>query len=342
MTLNTVEAQTPRPLVSFVLLTYNQEKFVAEAFKAALRQSYSPLEIIISDDGSADKTFEIATQISELYSGPHRIILNKNEQNIGITPNFVKAVSLSAGTWIVAAAGDDVSADNRVEVLMKFAEADQNIKGLTSLHHLINDDGLIIPEWKNILRSKSDYHAEVESLSVEKLMSMLRVPVMYFNLWGAMACWHRDLFQNFPQIANDRMINEDMILTWRAKMSGNIKIVPEKLVFYRSHSDSISNSVKITEDKDTQKYNRRLFVRSRASLIHIMADVDYASRFGIITEYQRNIMYNALADYILYQTAMINWKSSGFLARVQYLFKLWRPGKVRPGIRGLFERKLPD
>jgi glycosyltransferase involved in cell wall biosynthesis len=41
-----------RPLVSFVLLTYNQEKYVADALRAALNQTYSPLEIIISDDCS--------------------------------------------------------------------------------------------------------------------------------------------------------------------------------------------------------------------------------------------------------------------------------------------------
>jgi hypothetical protein len=35
-----------------------------------------------------DKTFEILKQISGTYSGPHKLILNRNEKNIGITPNF--------------------------------------------------------------------------------------------------------------------------------------------------------------------------------------------------------------------------------------------------------------
>jgi cellulose synthase/poly-beta-1,6-N-acetylglucosamine synthase-like glycosyltransferase len=38
-----------RPLVSFILLTYNQERFVNEAVEGALAQTYTPLEIIISD-----------------------------------------------------------------------------------------------------------------------------------------------------------------------------------------------------------------------------------------------------------------------------------------------------
>jgi cellulose synthase/poly-beta-1,6-N-acetylglucosamine synthase-like glycosyltransferase len=45
-----------RPLISFCLLTYNQAPFIREAIEAALAQTYSPLEIIISDDFSNDNT----------------------------------------------------------------------------------------------------------------------------------------------------------------------------------------------------------------------------------------------------------------------------------------------
>ena len=52
-------ASDGKPLISLILLCYNHEKFVAEAVASVLSQRYSPLEIVIIDDGSPDRTAEI-------------------------------------------------------------------------------------------------------------------------------------------------------------------------------------------------------------------------------------------------------------------------------------------
>ncbi len=46
-------------LVTFALFSYNQERFIREALRGALAQTYSPLQIVISDDCSQDRTFKI-------------------------------------------------------------------------------------------------------------------------------------------------------------------------------------------------------------------------------------------------------------------------------------------
>jgi hypothetical protein len=148
-----------------------------------------------------------------------------------------------------------------------------------------------------------------------------------------MACWHRSLLEKFPLISNDPMINEDMILTWRAKMLGKVKIIPDKLVYYRSHSDSISNNLR---EEDSPINQKKLSLRSRASMIHVLADVDYAFRINLITEKQRSIMVSALADFIHYQTALINWSSASFMTRIKYLFYYGDREKLGHGIRRLF------
>ncbi|HUF60663.1 MAG TPA: glycosyltransferase, partial [Verrucomicrobiales bacterium] len=55
---------TERPLVSFLLLAYNQEQYIHEAVEGAFSQTYSPLEIILSDDCSTDRTFEIMREMA--------------------------------------------------------------------------------------------------------------------------------------------------------------------------------------------------------------------------------------------------------------------------------------
>ena len=51
------------PLVSFGIITYNQEQFILDTLKGAVSQEYDNMEIIVSDDNSTDKTFEIVEKL---------------------------------------------------------------------------------------------------------------------------------------------------------------------------------------------------------------------------------------------------------------------------------------
>ena len=99
-----------RPIISLTICSYNQERYIEECVRSALRQTYTPLEIVVSDDNSQDSTFLIAKKIIENYKGPHKVILNRNSTNLGIGANLSKAVSLSSGIYLVDCAGDDVRA----------------------------------------------------------------------------------------------------------------------------------------------------------------------------------------------------------------------------------------
>lgn len=65
------------PLVSFLLLTYDAEPFVKDAVSSALWQKYNPSEIVISDDASTDKTYEIVQTIVDSYDGPPQVVANQ-------------------------------------------------------------------------------------------------------------------------------------------------------------------------------------------------------------------------------------------------------------------------
>ena len=67
-----------KPLVTFIVISYNQEAFIRDGVEGAFSQTYSPLEIVLSDDCSRDRTFEIMQELAAAYRGPHRVILNRN------------------------------------------------------------------------------------------------------------------------------------------------------------------------------------------------------------------------------------------------------------------------
>jgi glycosyltransferase involved in cell wall biosynthesis len=63
------------PLVSCIVPTYNGEAYLAEALDSIVAQTYAPLEIIVADDGSTDRTLDIAARyrvrvLAQANAGP--------------------------------------------------------------------------------------------------------------------------------------------------------------------------------------------------------------------------------------------------------------------------------
>ena len=92
------------PLVSVVITSYNRANLIEGAIQSALAQDYPNLEIIISDNCSTDNTEEV---IEKYLSNP-KIRYYKNEQNIGMIPNFKLATEQrSKGDYITYVSSDD-------------------------------------------------------------------------------------------------------------------------------------------------------------------------------------------------------------------------------------------
>ena len=102
------------PLYSLVIQAYKQEKYIRQTLKGAFDQTYPNLEIIVCDDASPDHTWEIIEEEVRNYKGPHKIILHKNAENLGIAGAASLAMKLPLGEVIIWNDGDDISEPNRV------------------------------------------------------------------------------------------------------------------------------------------------------------------------------------------------------------------------------------
>lgn len=102
------------PKVSVLIITYNQEDFIAEAIESVLNQSYKNYEIVISDDGSTDRTVSILRELKKKF--PEKIKLITNERNSGITKNCNIALHHCSGEFIVLMGGDDLILPNKLEM----------------------------------------------------------------------------------------------------------------------------------------------------------------------------------------------------------------------------------
>jgi glycosyltransferase involved in cell wall biosynthesis len=91
------------PLLSVSIPTFNQEDYVGRAIESVLAQDYPRLEIIVSDDCSLDRTFEVASR----YAGD-RVRVTRSSRNIGRVANYRRCLYvLASGDWAVNLDGDD-------------------------------------------------------------------------------------------------------------------------------------------------------------------------------------------------------------------------------------------
>ena len=93
-------------LLSVCIITYNQEKYIANAIESIIQQTTDfDFEIVIGEDFSSDKTRTICQDYLDKY--PKKIRLLKSEKNLGVIPNFIRTLNECTGKYIAICEGDD-------------------------------------------------------------------------------------------------------------------------------------------------------------------------------------------------------------------------------------------
>lgn len=100
------------PLVSVVIPAYNHEKSVARAIGSVLGQTYSNLELIVVDDGSADRTWHIIKEVLTNSTTKFQVHTKPNE---GVAATLNYGVVRSSGSYIAVLASDDYYLPEKIE-----------------------------------------------------------------------------------------------------------------------------------------------------------------------------------------------------------------------------------
>ena len=112
------------PLVSVVMATFNGGRFLSSQLHSICNQSYSNIEIIISDDCSSDRTQEI---IKEFAEKDKRIRYSLNESNIGLNKNFEKAILMAKGSFIAISDQDDIWKTSKIEEQLRLFKDEETV-----------------------------------------------------------------------------------------------------------------------------------------------------------------------------------------------------------------------
>jgi glycosyltransferase involved in cell wall biosynthesis len=106
-------------LVSVVIPAYNSEKWIKTTLNSVLAQSYPELEIIVVDDGSADRTAELAEHALNGFPGSWKVLRQANKGEGAARNNGWRAAH---GSWIQFLDSDDVLAPDKIKLQMAVAQ----------------------------------------------------------------------------------------------------------------------------------------------------------------------------------------------------------------------------
>ncbi len=221
------------PLVSILVVTYNQKNYLKECIDSILSQDYENIEIIIADDYSKDGTQDMLKEYNEKY--PNKFILKLSERNQGITKNSNLAHFACNGKYIAWMGGDDLMLPSKIRKQVEYME---NNPTCTICYHNLD-----------VFESETNKTLYLYNEKV-KINGTLKEYIKYGVINGACSSMIRkdktpkDGFNIFLPVASDYFFSVETLAN-----GGTINYIDEVLGRYRRHKNNVTGRTeKITQN----------------------------------------------------------------------------------------------
>lgn len=203
--------------ISVCMATYNGERYIKEQLDSILPQLGSDDELIVSDDGSTDRTLDIV----RAYNDP-RIRIVKGP-GVSLTCNFEHAFKQASGQYIFLSDQDDVWMPNKVKVMM----------GYLQNYDLVMSDAVVVDAQLNPIRDS--YYSLMHSGR-----GFWKNYYRNTYLGSCMAFQSHLLRATLPFPKN--IIMHDIWVALYADIKFHTIFIPDKLIKYRRHEGNASPS----------------------------------------------------------------------------------------------------
>lgn len=238
-------------LVSICIPTLNGEKYIAEAVFSALSQTYRPLEIIVSDDNSSDKTLSIISKIKNETDIPIKIYSHIPN---GIGSNWSNCINLAKGEYIKFLFQDDLLTSDCIEEMIKPFKLYKNV-GLSfcKREFIVETDD---PERLNWMKQFDNLDNNWINLKpVQKGKALLRDPNLLstpMNKVGepTSVLLKKDVFKKVGYFNEDLKQILDYECWYRVFSKYNVAFIDKKLNYFRLHPNqtTVENSKEPIKD----------------------------------------------------------------------------------------------
>ncbi len=253
---------------TFLIISYNQEQFIRPCLESVLRQQYSDLQIIFSDDHSTDGTYDLIEEVCADYSGPHEIVLNKNPENL-VWDHLHRVLPMIQGDLCILGCGDDIFMSDRIQrIVARHSETRASV---------ITSNAILIDESGNHMKPYRDATAE-HDVSARAFLTNGATPACF----GAGLAWHREIWDAFgPMRPGPR--NYDQVIPFRGLLLHGNSYIGEPLLLWRQHAGNqtfdwreMRNPALGTDIENLRRVERHLNNQS-ANWLAIADDIEHLS-----------------------------------------------------------------
>ena len=214
-------------MISVIIPVYNCEKYLYYAINSVLNQNYDDYELIVVDDGSTDRTLDVALE----YHGI--TVLSKVNGGTGSALNY--GIEHSKGEWIKWLSADDMLYFDALKTMMKYVS--------TTPKH----DNCIFYTPYDIINEENEVIGHFEEYpKIEQFENMKKC---FFGN-GSTTLIHRNVFKKIGLFA-ELPHSEDYEFWLRALSKGvRMELIPEYTLRYRNHPDQLTHKVGGTLDNE--------------------------------------------------------------------------------------------
>jgi glycosyltransferase involved in cell wall biosynthesis len=293
-------AEPGTAFISICMITYNHEKYIAEAIEGVLSQeSNFSFELIISNDASTDNTDGIINEIISNHSKGNLIKYFNHEGNLGMMPNFIFALNKCKGKYVAICEGDDYWTDpNKLQKQVNYLEAHEDYSICFHRVYELKDDKK--PVLSNLNSSKKEKTYTVQDLA---RYNFIHTPSVVFR---------NGFITAFPEWFKESPVG-DYVLHMLNARHGKIKYLPEAMAVYRLHTYG-------TWSTQSQVHRSARWVWMLAHLSKEFKDTDVEKI--LLSQKAQNELYisNAQKPTILYKIKLLRYMIGRWKEKLIKLF----------------------
>lgn len=269
-------------MITVLVAAFQGEKYLEEQLDSILNQTLTDLQILISDDGSTDGTWELARQYAAKYPGRIRCMRHlQEEQKVNpAAANFFWLLSQAEGDYILLSDQDDVWEKQKAEKLLDRMRQTEKRYGVDTPILVYSDARVVDQDLKEISPSFFKYqHINPRRTSLQEIL--VENPVT-----GGAMMFNAALLPYVSQTP-ERCVMHDWWIALAASCFGRIECVREPLYSYRQHGSNTLGAKKTGSVADVKdRLGRGELVRQQYEQMFAQAS-EFLMQFGVRLDKQQ-------------------------------------------------------
>ncbi len=251
-------------LISVIIPAYNHEKYIEECIRSIIAQTYRNIELLVIDDGSKDRTFEILQSLKPECEKRFVRVVFETQENQGTRVTLNRLIDRAQGQYLYTIASDDMAKPQATEILHSFLSQNSDYVLAVGDNEIVNSNServywgrhrAVVPESEalyktlgNELHLNESKNKHVNFGNYVDLLKWNHIPNGYLCLRQAII----DVGKY-----DESIFLEDWYMHLQLSKVGKYKYIPEILFSYRWHGGNTISSQEV--QKKNSEFYRQIF-----------------------------------------------------------------------------------